>query len=209
MNKRVQQAEATRKRLIDTALRLFAAQGFAATSTREIAREAGVSEGLIFHHFPTKIELLRGVAEHHAMIPNRIKTMMAGNDDEPAASRMRFVVELVLQTLGSERTEARMFRVLLQELLTTPELAALFKSNSDALIASMARYLDSRVAAGELRADLHTETAVRNLMGAVLWFFVTHQHLSRATWRRHAETYLEQTLRQWLGGALAREPTSP
>lgn len=40
--------------IIAAALELFATKGYEATSTAELARAAGVSEGTIFHHFKTK-----------------------------------------------------------------------------------------------------------------------------------------------------------
>lgn len=43
--------------ILDAAMPLFAAKGFAATTTREIAQAAGVSEALIFKHFPSKYAL--------------------------------------------------------------------------------------------------------------------------------------------------------
>ena len=39
------------QKILSSALKLFAKQGFDATSTRSIAQDAGVSEGLIFRHF--------------------------------------------------------------------------------------------------------------------------------------------------------------
>ena len=44
--------------ILSSALKLFAKQGFEATSTRTIAHDAGVSEGLIFRHFKNKEGLL-------------------------------------------------------------------------------------------------------------------------------------------------------
>ncbi|MFV7771772.1 MULTISPECIES: TetR/AcrR family transcriptional regulator [Shewanella] len=44
--------------ILDTALQLFVSQGFHATSTATIAREAGVATGTLFHHFPSKEQLL-------------------------------------------------------------------------------------------------------------------------------------------------------
>lgn len=44
----------SRERIRTTALRLFAARGAAATSLREVAREAGVAPGLVVHHFGGK-----------------------------------------------------------------------------------------------------------------------------------------------------------
>lgn len=47
--------------ILNAALRLFAQQGFSATPTSQIAKEAGVSEGLIFRHFGKKDGLLKAV----------------------------------------------------------------------------------------------------------------------------------------------------
>lgn len=49
--------------IIHSALRLFAENGYDATSTSKIAKAAGVSEGLIFRHFDNKEGLLNAVVE--------------------------------------------------------------------------------------------------------------------------------------------------
>lgn len=51
----------SRTRIRGTALRLFAARGAAATSLREVAREAGVAPGLVVHHFGGKDGLCAAV----------------------------------------------------------------------------------------------------------------------------------------------------
>ena len=55
--------EQKRTALVDAARALFSEQGFDATSTLQIARRAGVSEGTLFHHFGSKRALLDCVAE--------------------------------------------------------------------------------------------------------------------------------------------------
>ncbi|PWC37773.1 TetR/AcrR family transcriptional regulator [Azospirillum sp. TSO35-2] len=52
---------ARRLTILDAALPLFAQKGFAATTTKEIAQAAGVSEALIFKHFPTKASLYEAI----------------------------------------------------------------------------------------------------------------------------------------------------
>ena len=47
------------KRIINIASKLFSKNGYKATSTKFIANEAGVSEGLIFRHFENKEKLLK------------------------------------------------------------------------------------------------------------------------------------------------------
>jgi len=62
-NKRAEQSAATRQRLIDGAARLFARNGYAASSVAAIGEEAGVSRGLVNFHFSTKEKLLHAVIE--------------------------------------------------------------------------------------------------------------------------------------------------
>ncbi|MEX2531863.1 MAG: helix-turn-helix domain-containing protein [Gemmatimonadota bacterium] len=53
----------TRDRIVKAALDLFAHHGFAATSVRRIAEEAGVSQGLLYNYFGGKEELLGAIFE--------------------------------------------------------------------------------------------------------------------------------------------------
>ena len=55
--------EASRKRIVKAALRLFAAHGYAGTSVRMIARSARMSVGLLYNYFPTKADLLGAIFE--------------------------------------------------------------------------------------------------------------------------------------------------
>ena len=53
--------EERRKAIVHAAVPLFARKGFAGTTTREIAEAAGISEALVFRHFPTKKLLYREI----------------------------------------------------------------------------------------------------------------------------------------------------
>lgn len=54
----MKQAELTHQRLVRAALELFTTQGYHATTTPEIAKQAGVAEGTIYRHFDGKAHLL-------------------------------------------------------------------------------------------------------------------------------------------------------
>lgn len=53
--------EATRAKLLEAAVRLFAQQGYSAASIRALASEAGVSLGLLYHYFPSKQAVLEAL----------------------------------------------------------------------------------------------------------------------------------------------------
>jgi AcrR family transcriptional regulator len=53
--------DASRRRILDAALRLFAERGYAGTSVDAIVRAAGISPGLLYHYFPGKLDVLRAL----------------------------------------------------------------------------------------------------------------------------------------------------
>ena len=55
--------DATRARLIAQALRLFGERGYASTPVSAIAAAAGVSQGLLYHYFPSKTDLVAAIFE--------------------------------------------------------------------------------------------------------------------------------------------------
>jgi AcrR family transcriptional regulator len=59
----------SRQNILDATERLLQSEGLARLTTREIAREAGVAEGLIYHHFGSKASLILKVVERR-MLPS-------------------------------------------------------------------------------------------------------------------------------------------
>src|SRR5690606_25664309 len=70
--------EESRQRILDAALRLFARYGYAATSVRQIAEEAGVAQGLLYNYFDGKEALLRAMLERSAADVERSLSQAAG-----------------------------------------------------------------------------------------------------------------------------------
>ena len=58
----------TRDRLVETAARLFHERGYNATGVATILGEAGVNSGSLYHYFPGKEALLRGVLERYRVL---------------------------------------------------------------------------------------------------------------------------------------------
>src|ERR1035438_2141966 len=83
-----------RIQLVETALDFFSRKGFSGTTTKEIAAAAGVTEAIIFRHFPTKQDLYNAVLGHHhesgqlAECIAQWKSCMARNDDRSEERRV-------------------------------------------------------------------------------------------------------------------------
>lgn len=63
MTKKEKQYEMRKWQILDIALSHFIRYGFYGTSTRKIAEEAGISSGLMFHYFPSKLTLYESLVE--------------------------------------------------------------------------------------------------------------------------------------------------
>ena len=61
--KRAAPSDSRRQQILDTAVQLFGEKGYHATSLREVAAAAGLSQTDLLHHFPVKSSLLRGVLD--------------------------------------------------------------------------------------------------------------------------------------------------
>ena len=62
--RRDEYSDATRLALIESATGLFAAKGFASTSLDEVAADARLTKGAIYHHFASKVDLFEAVCDH-------------------------------------------------------------------------------------------------------------------------------------------------
>ena len=106
-------SEDRRRQLIDTALDFFARQGFEGTTTKEIAAASGVTEAIIFRHFPNKQALYTAVlASKHesgesAAVLAHWRSLMDANDD---IGLFRNLVEKVIEGF---RRDPRYHRALL------------------------------------------------------------------------------------------------
>lgn len=70
--------EGNRERILSAALRLFTTQGFHATPTARISREAQVSTGTLFHYFPDKNTL---IDQLYLSIKRELAETLRANDD--------------------------------------------------------------------------------------------------------------------------------
>src|SRR5215218_9209360 len=108
-----------RARIRLAALRLFASQGFEATSTRAIAAEAGVSHALVRHHFGSKEGLRQAIDED---VLDAFDSALAGFDRQsPGSDRMAVLGAASAQLFGADEVRRDYLR---RALLEGSELSA-------------------------------------------------------------------------------------
>jgi len=109
---------ARRDEILAAAVRVFARRGFHTCRVSDVAREAGVSHGLVYHYFASKDELLETIfRENWGPTATAIEGIAAA-DDEPS-EQIRKVAAVVLH---SWRRDQDTVRVLVREISRSPGL---------------------------------------------------------------------------------------
>lgn len=98
-----------KQRVLEVAERLFASKGFLGVSAAEIAREAGVSHGLLFHHFASMEDLYAEVSRMAAqrMGETQLKSFRGKTARDQLASFLRAHMRAVKQRQGDSLFRAR------------------------------------------------------------------------------------------------------
>jgi AcrR family transcriptional regulator len=154
--------EEKRRKLLEAAVRVFARKGYHAARIGDIAEEAGVAYGLLYHYFSSKEEVLRSVFRDtwRALI-RTIKNVEEG--DDPPPEQLRKVAEILLR---SWRREPDLVRVLVLEVTRSSLLAG----EMDEVVASFAaiqEIIERGQADGSIRADLDARLASYVFYGAI------------------------------------------
>src|ERR1700686_5698167 len=94
--------EDRREQIIDAAMRVFAQKGFARATNKDIAHEAGITAGLIYHYFKSKEDLLGIVIEERSPL-QLLTTFPIQAFDLPPEQFFRLFFTRVLNILEEEK----------------------------------------------------------------------------------------------------------
>ena len=138
------------------------------TTIKDIAEAAGVAQGLLYHYYRGKDDLLWAIVGKYnpAMEMGQI---FSAATDRPAQDVLRDAATRAYALLGER---AGVARVVLREALVRPDIQQAFRLAQAVAIGVIVRYLEARIAAGELRPH-DPEVTARMLIGSVLALYVT------------------------------------
>jgi AcrR family transcriptional regulator len=158
---RAEQVAQTRAALIAAGRRLFGEQGFRATSVEDLAREARVTTGALYHHFPTKTALFEAVfvQAHTDLLKASTAAAMGASDgvDELAVGFDAFLDGIL---------QPDMQRILIVDGPAVLGLARYTELDERYAHAAIVHALTSAAKAGTIAVD-DPETATRLLLGAL------------------------------------------
>ena len=154
--------EDKRRLLLDAAVRVFARKGYHDCRVGDIAKEAGVAHGLLYHYFRSKEEVLETVfRETWTQMLAAIGAVEAAGD--PARVQVRRVAAIVLR---SWQLDPDLVRVLVREVTRSPHIGREVEEIEQAF-AALERIVRRGQKDGEFRSDLDARLASQVLYGAL------------------------------------------
>jgi AcrR family transcriptional regulator len=143
-----------RGRLLEAAVRVFARRGFHHSRVGDIAEEAGVAHGLLYHYFPSKDDVLRTIFQESwtrlIAVLHAIET-----NGEPAPEQLRKIAAVLLR---SWRDDPDLVRVLVREVARSPHLSEQVDEVREAFLI-LERVICRGQEEGTFRADLDPRLA--------------------------------------------------
>jgi AcrR family transcriptional regulator len=196
-----QMAEARRTQILMGAAQVFGEKGFHKSTTKEIAKAAGVSEGTIYNYFDTKRELL--VALMDTVMADSLKRIIFENPPENPRELFLAIMRDRFQ-LAQERGPA--IAPVVAEVFSDVELRELlYQRVLTPIVGHLEQYVQSHIDSGEFR-QIDPLVVTRAVAGAlVMNFAIKLTNLDPRYQDISEEILFEQLVSLFLDGLLIEE----
>jgi AcrR family transcriptional regulator len=142
-------SEEKRRLILAAAVRVFARKGYHTCRVGDIAEEAGVAHGLLYHYFRSKDEVLECIFKE-TWSDIIAAARMVEETDEPARDRLSGVAKILLRAW---RRDPDLVRVVVREIVRTPDLQKRMPEINESFNA-IERIVARGQEDGEFRADV-------------------------------------------------------
>jgi AcrR family transcriptional regulator len=153
-----------RRQILDAAIRVFARQGFHSTRVSDIADEAGVAYGLVYHYFSSKDEVLNELfSERWSLLMAAIEEADRGAESprEKLGAVAGFIVE-------SYRHDPELMKVIIVEVTRAANsFGRTHLQEIRRAYESIARIVEEGQRSGEFRSDIDPAFASMSFYGAI------------------------------------------
>jgi AcrR family transcriptional regulator len=151
-----------RRLILHAAVRVFARDGYHTSRVGDIAEEAGIAHGLLYHYFSSKEEVLATVfRENWAELLEAFHRVEASG--EPAEEQLRGIAKILLR---SWRNDPDLVRVMVREVARSPHLQAQVDELREGF-QTIQRIVERGQADGAFRRDLDPQLVSWILYGGL------------------------------------------
>jgi AcrR family transcriptional regulator len=200
-------AASRREQIVRVATRLFARQGYQGTTTKEIARQARVTEALIFRHFASKDDL------YWAVIQAKIKIAGPGEHLRwtlcASGSDIEIFSSLAAEILDRRARDQSLSRLMLYSALENHRLSQrFFRTYVADYYQVLSDHIQRRIEEGAFR-PVDSLLAARGFLGMVIYHSWVQELFGGKRYQKFSVKQVSQTLADiWLQGMLQPVLTS-
>jgi AcrR family transcriptional regulator len=163
--------DTTRHNLLEATLKLISEKGYLGATTREIARQAGVTELTLFRHFGTKERLFEELLSSYTFLP-RLKELLPELESLSYRDALTLIATKFLLTLRERKS---MIKIMHSEITIYPDkIRKMYTSFIDEVRETLATYFVSMQKKGMLR-NVSPGTAARTFLGMLFSYFRTEE----------------------------------
>ncbi len=161
--------EERREQILTAAARVFAEKGFDRATIRDVAQEAGLSEGSIYNYFKNKQDLLIHLPRHF-MQPalEAFQSAMEGETPLSPETLLKFVAENIVRVITENRKVARILITTLPIMDETLR-AEYIRDVPSLALSTLEKFIRTEQANGVVRADLDPVITARVFPGMMLF----------------------------------------
>ncbi|MBI1911437.1 MAG: TetR/AcrR family transcriptional regulator [Deltaproteobacteria bacterium] len=171
-SKKRMSGEQRKAQIVTVAMQLFAEEGFKGTTTREIARRAGISEAVIFKHFSKKEDLYNAIIDqccNDGGGESRLLKLLKQKQGREVFS------EVAMFLITEHQNDSTFLKLLTYSALEKHTLSDIFiKTKAMELIEFLVSHIKSLMDEGVFRKADH-ELAARAFLGMVLHFNIAQE----------------------------------
>jgi AcrR family transcriptional regulator len=174
--------------ILDEALRLFAQRGLHGASMRDIARAVGLTEGTLYHYYPSKAEIVAAIVERNFFSANEVAATLAKCAGRPLSDQLMAVAEGFREILSDHRIVTAFFMTEGSRLAPEPwtlKIAERFGAMFSGRVERLAHHLAQQKPAGDPNLlAMHFFDALGSFW--ILQAIVAKRPPSPARWRAYA-----------------------
>lgn len=194
----------TRQKILDATERLIQLKGLSRVTTKEIARETGLSEGALYRHFEHKEEVFFAIiAQNLPTFLDVFQAHLPGTGE--ISSNLRAITRATIDYFGKLIPMSASF-------MADTELLAQYRQKMDEIARSpvaggpqkigelLSTYLEEEKQLGRIQSPVPSRTMALTLLGPCFYYTYIHQLMGNIPFDKSEDQFIEELIQGLLDG---------
>ncbi len=190
----------TKKRLLEATLKLISDKGYMGATTREIAREAGVTELTLFRHFGSKEKLFKELLGSYTFLP-KLKELLPELEGLSSREALELIATRFLLTLKERKS---MVKIMYSEYTSYPEnIREVYNKFVQEMRTTVASFFEGLQKRGVLRKNISPAMTARMFLWILLSYFRSEEIMQSSGMKKASmEKHIREMIDIFMSGTM-------